>query len=261
MPAGPERIADPALAALPGIVHGFFTRRGGVSGGVYATLNCGVGSGDRREHVHANRAGVAAVLGVAEAQLATPFQVHGADVVVAAASWRPGEGPQADGIVTRTAGLAVGVGTADCAPVLLAEPEAGVVGAAHAGWGGALKGVLEATVGAMASLGARPGRISAVIGPTIAQRSYEVGPEFHERFLAESADNDRFFVPSDRQDHYRFDLVGHVTERLNRLGIGLVSAMPEVDTYSDETRFFSYRRTTHRGETDYGRQISLIALA
>jgi hypothetical protein len=260
MPADPERIADPFLAALPGVVHGFFTRRGGVSEGVYASLNCGIGSGDRREHVLANRAGVAAMLGVAETQLATPFQVHGAGVVVARDKWRPGEGPEADGIVTRTAGLAIGVGTADCAPVLFADPEAAVVGAAHAGWGGALKGVLEATVGAMTSLGARPDRVSAVIGPAIAQRSYEVGPELRERFLADSPDNERFFVASDRPDHFRFDLAGHITERLHRLGIGLVSAMVDVDTYSDEDRFFSYRRTTHRSETAYGRQISAIVL-
>ncbi len=261
MASGPERIADPLLAALPGVVHGFFTRRGGISEGVYASLNCGIGSGDRHEHVLANRAEVAAALGIAGTHLATPYQMHGADIVVAGKTWRPGEGPEADGVVTRTAGLAIGVGTADCAPVLFAEPEAGVVGAAHAGWGGAIKGVLEATVGAMTALGGRPDRITAVIGPAIAQRSYEVGPEFRDRFLADSPDNERFFVPSDRAGHYRFDLVGHLTARLHGIGVGVISAMGGADTYSDEERFFSYRRTTHRGETAYGRQISAIALA
>jgi len=256
----PERVTDPRLASIPTLSHGFFTRRGGVSEGAYASLNCGIGSGDARDLVLANRARVAATLGVAPSHLATPYQVHGADIVIAGEPWPPGEGPEADGIVTASVGLAIGVGTADCAPVLFADPEAGVVGAAHAGWGGAIKGIIEATVAAMASLGARPERISAAIGPAIAQRSYEVGPEFRERFLADDPANGRFFEPSGRHGHFRFDLTGHVVARLERLGLGAVSAMADLDTYSDGERFFSFRRTTHRGGGDYGRMISAIAL-
>ena len=259
MTHGPEVLEDTQLRSLGGIAHGFFTRRGGVSEGLFSSLNCGIGSGDARENVLANREAAAAAIGLSAERLATPYQVHGADIVMATEAWAPGEGPEADGIVTATAGLAIGVGTADCAPVLLADPEAGVVGAAHAGWGGAIKGVLEATVVAMASLGAEVGRIAASIGPAIAQANYEVGPEFRERFLADDPANSAFFTEgSDGRSH--FDLVGYVAGRLRRLGLASVAAMSEHDTYADENRFFSFRRATHRSEPDYGRMISIIAL-
>lgn len=256
----PEPLTDPRLAALPSVIHGFFTRRGGVSEGVYASLNCGLGSGDDRDKVLANRALVAATLGVAATHLASPFQVHGADVAIITEPWPPGEGPEADAVVTNTVGVAVAVGAADCASVLLADAEARVVAAAHAGWSGALKGVLEATVVAMTTLGATAGNITAAIGPTIAQRSYEVGPEFRDRFLADNEANARFFVAADRPDHFFFDLTAFVWMRLELLGLGAVTAL-DLDTYEDEERFFSFRRTTHRGEKDYGRMISAIALA
>ncbi len=256
----PEHLADPRLAALPSVMHGFFTRRGGVSEGVYASLNCGISSGDDRDRILANRSRVAATLGVAATHLASPHQVHGADVAIITEPWPPGEGPDADAVVTNTIGLAVAVGTADCAPVLFADAEARIVAAAHAGWGGALKGVLEATVVAMTTLGANPRNITAAIGPAIAKRSYEVGPEFRARFLANDEDTARFFIAADRPDHFFFDLTAFVWTRLELLGLGAVTALG-LDTYADEERFFSFRRTTHRGEKDYGRMISAIALA
>jgi YfiH family protein len=255
----PECILDPRLAAIPTIAHGFFTRQGGVSEGVYASLNCGIGSGDDRERVLTNRARVAATIGIAASHLVSPYQVHGANVAIVEEPWAPGAGPEADGLVTSRIGIAIGIGTADCAPVLFADPEAGVIGAAHAGWGGAFKGILEATVDAMVGLGAHRGRISAAIGPAIAQQSYEVGPEFRERFHADDLANDSLFRPSGPA-HFRFDLVGYVTARLEKIGLGAISSMADLDTYADEARFFSFRRTTHRGETDYGRMISTIAL-
>ena len=254
-----ERLTDPSLAALPGITHGFFTRRGGVSSGVYSSLNCGIGSGDDRAAIRANRSRVATSLGVAPDQLASPYQVHGADVAIVTETWPLGEGPNADAVVTSTPGIAIGVGTADCAPVLFADAEAGIIGATHAGWGGAFKGVLEATVVAMLTLGARTDRIVVAIGPAIAQSSYEIGPEFRERFLADDAANKRFFAASDRPDHHHFDLVGYVMARLEKLGLASIASLG-LDTYADEERFFSFRRTTHRGEEDYGRMISAIAL-
>jgi len=255
-----ECITAPTLASLPGIRHGFFTRRGGVSSGTYASLNCGSASGDSLPAVLNNRARVAATLGVRRERLVSPHQVHGAVVVTATEPWEPGKGPEADGIVTRQRGLAIGVGTADCAPVLFADAEAGVVGAAHAGWGGAFKGVLEATLDTMLEHGARKTRIVAVIGPTIAQASYEVGPEFMQRFLGVDLNNARHFRPSARDGHARFDLPGYVAGRLERLGLASVTGLG-LDTYTDEDRFFSFRRSTHRSETDYGRMISAITLA
>lgn len=256
----PERLTDKSLSGLAGIRHGFFTRRGGVSEGLFASLNCGIGSGDERERVLTNRGRVAGILGVAADRLSSPYQVHGADVAMVTDTWPPGQGPEADAVVTSVPGLAVGVGTADCAPVLFADPEAKIVGAAHAGWGGTIKGILEATVVAMITIGAAPERIVAAIGPTIAQRSYEVGPEFRTRFLADDAANASFFIASDRLDHYRFDLTAYVRNRLERLGLSAIGAA-NLDTYEDEERFFSFRRTTHRGEPDYGRMISAIAIA
>ena len=256
----PEKLLDPGLASTTNVAHGFFTRRGGVSDGLYASLNCGIGSSDDRDKVLENRARAAKAIGAGK-EITTPFQVHGADVAITSEAWPPGEGPEADGIVTSTAGLPIGIGTADCAPVLFAETEAGVVAAAHAGWGGAIKGVLEATVAAMATLGAEPKRIVAAIGPAIAQKSYEVGPEFRDRFIAEDPANHRFFAASARPGRHQFDLIGHIVARLERLGLQTVSLVADTDTYTDEDRFFSFRRATHRKEADYGRMISAIALA
>jgi len=237
--------------------HGFFTRRGGASSGVFAGLNCGPGSGDQRDMVRLNRERAAGHLGVAPERLLSLRQVHSARVVVAGdGGWS--ERPEADAAVTDRPGLALGVLTADCAPVLLHDAGAGVIGAAHAGWRGALDGVIEATLEAMEGLGAATGRVRAAIGPAISQRAYEVGPEFLERFLAEEAGHERFFV-NGAEGRYRFDLPAFVLERLRAAGVaeaGWVGAC----TYGDQERFFSYRRSTHAGESDYGRLMSAIVL-
>jgi YfiH family protein len=246
------------LLALPGISHGFFTREGGVSTGLYASLNCGVGSKDERANVMENRARVTQALGIGADQLATPYQVHGTDAVIVETAWEPGQGPRADAVVTNRPGVAVGVGTADCGPILLADATTGVVGAAHAGWRGALAGVAEAAIEAMVVLGARRERIVAVLGPSISQANYEVGPELVGQFTDADAANARFFVPSQRPRHALFDLPGYTIARLKAAGV--MAANMSLCTYADETRFYSYRRTTHRGEADYGRLISAIAL-
>ena len=242
-----------------GIRHGFFTRQGGVSDGVYASLNCGFGSRDRTGDVAENRSRVARTLAVDPQALNTVHQVHSADVAIAAAVWEPAAAPRADAMVCRTPGIAIGVLTADCGPVLLADSESGVIGAAHAGWRGALDGIVEAIIGAMCDLGASRERIAAALGPCIAQPSYEVGPEFRDAFLAGDDANDAFFVASDRPMHFRFDLPGYVARRLARAGIAAVERL-DVDTYAEADRCFSYRRATHAGEDDYGRLISAIAL-
>jgi YfiH family protein len=242
---------------LRGTRHGFFTRRGGASSGVYAGLNCGPGSFDQREAVAMNRARVAAALDVAPTRLLSLHQVHSATVVVAGAEgWA--ERPEADAAVTVTPGVALGVLTADCAPVLFADTQAGVVGAAHAGWRGALDGVLEATLDAMVGLGAERGRIRAAVGPTISQRAYEVGQEFFERFRDEAAGYERFFAPAEG-GRLRFDLPGFVLLRLRAAGAGAAEWIGRC-THSEPERFFSYRRTTQAGEADYGRLISAIRL-
>jgi hypothetical protein len=247
-----------ALAG-PGVRHGFFTRLGGVSRGCYAALNCGLGSGDDWQRVRENRSRAAAWLGSTEDRLMTARQVHSPDVVVVDRPWSPESRSTADGLVTRTPGMAVGVLTADCAPVLFADAAAGVVGAAHAGWRGARAGIIEATVAAMVGLGARRDAVSAVIGPCIAQASYEVGPEFFRLFTAGEPDARRLFREALRPDHFRFDLAGYADRRLRRLGIGRIDVLA-CDTLTDEHRFFSYRRTTLDGGGDYGRQLSAIAL-
>jgi YfiH family protein len=249
-----------SLTALPGIRHAFFTRAGGVSDGVYSSLNGGVGSGDAAGNVAENRARMAAALGVAPDRLVTAYQIHSPRVVVADAPWSPAERPRADAIVTRTAGLAIGISTADCGPVLLADRAAGVIGAAHAGWRGALEGVIEAAVDAMETLGAKRASIVAAAGPMIRQRNYEVGPDLIERFVAADADNGRFFVSAERPGHALFDLAGFVVERLRRAGVGEVEDLGHC-TYADSTQFYSYRRATHRAEPDYGRHVNAIALA
>lgn len=253
-------ILAPSLAGLDGVRHGFFTRAGGVSEGLYESLNIGLGSSDARERVMENRARVAAALGVAADRLVTPYQIHSPDAVVVSTPWPAGEGTRADAIVTATPGLAVGVSTADCGPVLFADAAAGVVGAAHAGWRGALRGVIEATIEAMEGLGAERGRITAVLGPMISADAYEVGPEFVARFLEADAGNAAFFVRSERPGHAMFDLPAYIAARLAAAGVGGVEDLG-LCTYSDEARFFSFRRTTHRGEPDYGRLVSAIALS
>jgi len=253
------QIIAPALERLPGIRHAFFTRRGGVSGGPYASLNGGTGSDDAPAHVAENRARMAGALGVAPERFLTVYQTHSPVVVVAQAPWAGDARPRADAIVTRVQGLAIGVSTADCGPVLFADAEAGVIGAAHAGWRGALAGVTDATVAAMERLGADRRRIVAALGPMIRQPSYEVGPEFVTRFKADDGANERFFKPSPRPKHALFDLPGYIAARLTAAGIRRVQDLG-LCTYEDPTRFFSFRRSTHRKEADYGRHVNAIAL-
>jgi hypothetical protein len=245
--------------ALAGIRHGFFTRDGGISGGLYASLNGGVGSRDAAGHVSENRARMAAALGVEPQRFLTAYQIHSPQVVVAEAPWTAEARPRADAIVTRLRALAIGVTTADCGPILLADPQAHVIGAAHAGWRGALSGVVEATVDAMERLGAERGRIRAVIGPMIRQRNYEVGADLIGRFGAEDPASSRFFVAAPREGHALFDLAGYVAARLARSGIRYVEDVG-LCTYADPARFFSFRRATHRAEADYGRHVNAIAL-
>ncbi|MFI4986016.1 MAG: peptidoglycan editing factor PgeF [Alphaproteobacteria bacterium] len=249
-----------ALAALPGLRHGFFTRQGGVSRGVYASLNCGLGSGDDAAAVRENRARAMAALALAGEALSTAHQVHSARVHVLEAPLPPEVRPRVDGLVTRRRGLALGVLAADCVPVLLADAEAAVAGAAHAGWRGALAGITDATVEAMVALGARRERICAAVGPCIGAASYEVGPEFPSPFLAADAANGAFFRPAARAGHYMFDLPAYVASRLGQLGLAAVDRLAH-DTYEAPELFFSYRRSSHESATDYGRGLSAIALA
>jgi len=248
-----------ALTESRRIRHAFYTRRGGVSDGIYASLNCGYGSNDDRARVLENRRRALALIELPETALATIYQIHSADVVAVSEPWSLDARPRADAMVTTRPGVALGIGTADCAPVLFADPEAGVVGAAHAGWRGAVTGVVEATVRRMTELGADPSRIRAAVGPCIAQASYEVGPEFPDPFLRQDPENRRFFVPSRREGRFMFDLPGYVVGRLQRLGLAAVEATKH-DTCAEADLFFSYRRTTLAGETDYGRGLSAIAL-
>jgi hypothetical protein len=241
---------------LAGVRHGFFTRAGGASSGVFTGLNCGQGSSDQREIVQINRTRVAQAMGVAPDHLVGVHQVHSADVVEV--SGPLAERPKADGMVTDRPGIALSVLTADCQPVLLADRAAGVIGAAHAGWRGARDGVLEATVTAMEKLGAARSAIHAVIGPCISQRAYEVGPELLEDFMAEDPGNARFFAQGEG-DRYQFDLPGFGLHRLRAAGVGAAEWTRHC-TYSDAARFFSYRRATHAKEADYGRLIAAITL-
>jgi len=244
-------VKSPVLSAVR---HGFLGRRGGVSSGLFASLNTGLGSSDDPAAVAENRARAAQAVAPG-ATLMTLYQIHSADVVIV--NTPAAERPQADAFVTRTPGILLGILTADCAPVLFADEEAGVVGAAHAGWKGALGGVTDATISAMEALGACRTRIKAAIGPCIARKSYEVGAAFMTAFVDADAANDRFFTDG-CAGHAYFDLEAYVAHRLSAAGIGQVHALGE-DTYSQAERFFSYRRTTHQREPDYGRQISLIA--
>jgi len=245
--------------SLPGVAHAFFTREGGVSTGIYHALNTGMGSKDSRESVLENRSRAMRRLGATLDRLATPFQVHSPDAIIVEDVWDQGQGPKADALVTNRPGIVIGVGAADCGPVLFADQTAHVIGAAHSGWKGALTGILESTVAAMERLGAERERIVAVLGATISAAAYEVGPEFVSRFTDVEADNARFFRPSQRADHSMFDLPAYIVSRLEKAGVGTVGNLGFC-TYSDEERFFSYRRTTHRGEADYGRLLSAIVL-
>lgn len=255
----PTPIEADCLAELAGVRHGFFTREGGVSEGLYASLNCGLGSRDSRSAVEENRARAARLLGTGASRLLTCYQIHSADPVVVSEPWGPGGMPRADALVTQAEGLAVGALAADCAPVLFCDPGARVVAAAHAGWKGALTGILEATVGAMEALGARRARIRAALGPCIGADAYEVGPEFEARFLAAAPANARFFRRPESAARGHFDLPAFVLERLSRLGLDTVESA-HACTYADARRFFSYRRSTHEQAPDYGRQVSAIML-
>jgi polyphenol oxidase len=244
---------------IPGVAHGFFTRLGGVSQGVYASLNGGVGSRDTPEAVTENRARIAAELGAAPERLAVPFQIHSPDAIAITELWPESARPRCDALVTATPGLALGVTGADCGMILFADERARVIGAAHAGWKGALTGIVEATVAAMERLGARRDAIAAALGPCIAPASYEVGPEFVAAFDGAGEDTKRFFVASRKAGHSMFDLNGYIAERVARAGVDRFEDL-RLDTYADEDRFFSYRRTTHRKDPDYGRLVSAIVL-
>jgi YfiH family protein len=256
----PSPIQSPLIAERVGdlVRHGFFTRAGGVSEGIYRGLNVGLGSNDARENVQENRARVARWFGVEPDRLATVHQIHSPDVVTVDAGY-DGSRPQADALVTATPGVVLGVLAADCGPILFCDPEARIAGAAHAGWKGALFGVLENTIAAMEALGARRDAIVASLGPSIGRQNYEVGPEFVERFLAVDPAYGRYFTPSEKPGHSMFDLPAFTTQRLNDAGVTAENL--DICTYPDEDRFFSYRRTTHRQEPDYGRQISAIMIA
>jgi YfiH family protein len=248
-----------ASLSHPGTRHAFFTREGGVSSGVYASLNGGTGSRDDPEKVRENRNRMAAALAVSGERLLIPFQVHSAEAIIVEAPWAEGVRPHCDGIVTNVKGLALGITGADCGIILFSDASAGVIAAAHAGWKGALTGVVEATLVEMEKLGARRSNIALALGPTISGKSYEVGPEFVERFVAADSDYKRFFTPSSRDGHAYFDLPAFIAMRARQGNVGSFEDLA-LDTYSDESRFFSYRRMTHRGEPDYGRLIAAIVL-
>jgi YfiH family protein len=248
------------ILTAPGVVHGFFGRTGGVSSGVFASLNCGPGSGDDLNAVRENRRRALQELsGGARAELLTLYQVHGRETVTVGKPWPFSERPKADAMVTNVPGLVLGILTADCAPVLLADAKARVIGAAHAGWKGALADVTDSVIEAMEQLGAARTRIAAAIGPCITQSNYEVGPELVAAFNHADPANAQFFRPSARADHFRFDLPGYVASRLRSAGIVNVETVAAC-TYAREDEFYSFRRATHRGETDYGRQLSAILL-
>jgi YfiH family protein len=255
----PVPIQSALLNAATGdaILHGYFTRLGGVSDGIYRGLNVGLGSNDEREKVNENRRRVANWFDLPVERLATVHQVHSPDVVVVDDDY-DGKRPAADALVTATPGIALGVLAADCGPILFADPENRVVGAAHAGWKGALTGVLENTIDAMEKLGANRATITACLGPSISQASYEVGPEFVERFLNQDPSYERYFVASSKPGHSMFNLPALTVDRLRAAGVRAESL--GLCTYPDSERFFSYRRTTHNNEPDYGRQISAIAI-
>lgn len=255
--AGTTPVSSPALSAIKGIAHGFFTREGGVSQGIYQSLNIGIGSDDNPDHVLENRKRVAHTLHVAPDHLLSVYQVHSPDVVTVTKPFT-GDKPKADAMVTNCKGLALGILTADCGPVLFADEKAGVIGAAHAGWRGALNGVLENTIIAMEKLGAKRENILAVLGPCIGPAHYEITTEFRDEFLSRDATFARYFRNGKDQKHFFFDFWSFILDRLQSAGVKAEST--GLCTYTDEKRFFSYRRKTHRNEPDYGRQISVIVL-
>jgi polyphenol oxidase len=251
-------LASSLLSAIPGLRHAFFTREGGASRGIYESLNGGLGSNDEPATVAENRRRMAEQMGVAADRLINAHQIHSPDALVATGPWPAGPRPKADALVTSTPNLAIAVSTADCGPILFVDPKVRVIGAAHAGWKGALTGILESTIDAMEKLGANRNGIIAAIGPLIRQDSYEVGGEFVERFLDADADNAVYFIPSQREGHAMFDLAGYIRLRLENAGVLTIDDLG-IDTYSDE-RCYSYRRSVHRNEPDYGRHIHAIAL-
>jgi polyphenol oxidase len=247
------------LLDVAGVRHGFFTRQGGVSDGIYASLNGGQGSDDDQAKVAENRRRMAAFLGVAPDHFVSVYQIHSADVAIVNEPWTREARPKVDAMVTDRKGIAIGVSSADCGPLLFADPEAGIIGAAHAGWKGALTGIGPATVEAMIRLGAKRERICVALGMMISQANYQVGPEFVARFVDEDARYRRFFTTPDATGHAHFDLPGFNRHRLETAGITQIEDLARC-TYADEELFYSYRRTTHRKEPDYGRHISAIAL-
>lgn len=249
----------PIHSARMAATHGFFTRQGGASGGPYASLNCSLSGGDARDMVLANRARAVQAIGGEPAKLVGLMQVHGVDVVHVTAAWEPGAGLRADAMVTDRPGICLGIITADCAPVLLADSETGVIGAAHAGWRGAVGGVIEATIAAMVGLGARRPAITAAIGPCIHQDSYEVGADLRAGVITHNSADIRFFATGRREARWQFDLPGYCAARLDAAGIHFVDTI-DADTAADEERFFSYRRRTLGGGGPIGHQISIIAL-
>ena len=252
-------LEHPALNTGEGVRHAFFSRGGGASSGLYASLNCGYGSNDDPEIVRENRKRAASQFGLAADELCSVYQVHGDVAVTVDTPWSHGDAPRADAMVTDKPGIALGILTADCAPVLLADGNNRVIGALHAGWRGALGGVIESSVQAMLALGAEARHIHAVIGPCIGPDSYEVGGEFPEPFLADDATAERFFRDAPRPDHFLFDLPGYVSHRLQSQNLAEIAALGR-DTYAEESEFFSYRRNSQKGVRDYGRLLSAIAL-
>lgn len=248
------------LTEAEGVAHAFFGRKGGISTGLYAALNCGPGSNDDPAAVIGNRhIALAALANGTAAKLVTLYQIHCAECVVVSEAWNTGEAPRADAMATNVPGLALGILTADCAPILLADARARVIGAAHAGWKGAYGGVIESALATMEKLGAARRRIRAAIGPCISQRNYEVGPEFRAQFLASDADDARFFIASDKPEHFRFDLEAYAAARLTVAGVDNADRLSAC-TYENPDVYYSFRRATHRGEADYGRQLSAIML-
>jgi YfiH family protein len=252
-------ISSEILKDQTGVRHGFFTRQDGASAGIYASLNCGFGSDDAGENVAENRRRVASRLGVAPDRLVTVRQVHSPKVITAEDSWTPDEAPEGDAAVTTVRGLAIGILTADCTPILFADAEAGVIGAAHAGWRGAKSGIIETVVDRMEQLGADRKRVRAAIGPTISRNAYEVGAEFEDAFCLDDKANRVFFAAKTPGGKAHFDLPAYCRERLKRAGLEHIDSL-DICTYANESLFFSYRRSVHRGEGDYGRQISAIVL-
>ena len=248
---------DPLRSPGIALPHGFFTRQGGVSGGAFASLNCSLSGQDDRDRVLENRARAARTLGADPARMVGLTQVHGAVAVTVTEPWQPGTGPPADAMVTDRPGLALGIVTADCAPVLFAHAASGVVGAAHAGWRGALAGVIEATIAAMEALGASRTGIAASVGPCIAAVSYEVAADLRDAFLGHNPENQRFFADGQREARWQFDLAGYCAQRLRSAGVGQVD-MIGADTLAEEDRFFSHRRRTLAGGGPIGHQISVI---